>query len=400
VYCLSQGKEGKLYAGSNNNGVFISLDNGMQWTQSCTGFINSTVYSPVIESKNSILAPSFNGIFRSTNNGESWQQIAFRDTVILSLTVDPEGNIFAGSDISGIFWSTDHGLSWQHNLEKLTIICITIDQSNNYYAGTNSGLYRSTDYGNNWIKMGFFTGYVNSILAINDKTILACNLTSIYRSTDNGNNWVEVLSDVSPMSLKMDPFGNIYDVGFGVFRSTDYGITWKNILGDTMGYLTINSLGYIFVGSLDEGIHRTTDQGNYWSDFSGSMWNEYIMGLGVDSDNYLYAGTAGHGLFRTSNSTPVNRDRPKIPLTYNLHQNYPNPFNPSTRITYSIPKAGNISIKIYDIMGRELETLVNEYKNAGQYDVSFDASNICSGVYFYRLMVNDFVSIKKMVLLK
>ncbi|MHB8338354.1 MAG: right-handed parallel beta-helix repeat-containing protein, partial [Ignavibacteriaceae bacterium] len=85
---------------------------------------------------------------------------------------------------------------------------------------------------------------------------------------------------------------------------------------------------------------------------------------------------------------------------YELIANYPNPFNPSTIISYQIPKDGLVTLKVFDALGREVKTLVNEFKSQGKYSVSFDASNLTSGVYFYQLKAGDFVSIKKMILMK
>ncbi|HSW53546.1 MAG TPA: T9SS type A sorting domain-containing protein [Ignavibacteriaceae bacterium] len=89
-----------------------------------------------------------------------------------------------------------------------------------------------------------------------------------------------------------------------------------------------------------------------------------------------------------------------IPVTYELSQNYPNPFNPTTTIRYQIPKDGVVTLKVYDILGAEVATLVNEEKVAGKYEVSFNASSLASGVYIYRLNVNEYVNVKKMVLVK
>jgi len=89
-----------------------------------------------------------------------------------------------------------------------------------------------------------------------------------------------------------------------------------------------------------------------------------------------------------------------IPTQYNLNQNYPNPFNPTTTIQYSIPKSGLVTIKIYNILGQQLRILVNQVLNAGTYNVSFDASALNSGVYFYSLSVDNFTQVKKMMLLK
>jgi hypothetical protein len=86
--------------------------------------------------------------------------------------------------------------------------------------------------------------------------------------------------------------------------------------------------------------------------------------------------------------------------TYELTQNYPNPFNPNTTIKYQIPKTSIVTLKVYDILGAEVATLVNEEKNPGKYEVSFNATRLASGVYIYRLIAEKFISSKKMILLK
>ena len=87
-------------------------------------------------------------------------------------------------------------------------------------------------------------------------------------------------------------------------------------------------------------------------------------------------------------------------ISYDLAQNFPNPFNPITTIKFQIPEDGMVSLKIYDILGKEITTLTNEQKTVGKYELRFDASNLASGVYIYRIQVNDFVSVKKMILLR
>ena len=90
-----------------------------------------------------------------------------------------------------------------------------------------------------------------------------------------------------------------------------------------------------------------------------------------------------------------------IPTEYSISQNYPNPFNPTTIINFGLPKAGLVKLVVYDILGRTVQTLVNnEFKEAGNYKADFDGTNFASGVYFYRIEAGDFVQIKKMVLIK
>ena len=90
----------------------------------------------------------------------------------------------------------------------------------------------------------------------------------------------------------------------------------------------------------------------------------------------------------------------QIVKKYDLTQNFPNPFNPTTTINYQMPKKGQVTIKIYDILGREIATLVNEEKTQGRYAISFDGSNLASGIYIYQIHVNDYFNSKKMILLK
>jgi hypothetical protein len=96
----------------------------------------------------------------------------------------------------------------------------------------------------------------------------------------------------------------------------------------------------------------------------------------------------------------TNISEGKIPEFYALSQNYPNPFNPTTKIDFAIRNNGFVSLKIFDILGREVRQLVNETKNAGVYSVEFNASEFASGVYLYRLESNGFVDVKRMMLIK
>ena len=103
--------------------------------------------------------------------------------------------------------------------------------------------------------------------------------------------------------------------------------------------------------------------------------------------------------FSLINSTAIS-DYNMIPLQFKLNQNYPNPFNPKTKISYTIPTPGKVILKIYDLLGQEIETLVNKYQKAGSFQVTFKAENYSSGIYLYKLQLgNDISKIKKMLLI-
>jgi hypothetical protein len=117
-----------------------------------------------------------------------------------------------------------------------------------------------------------------------------------------------------------------------------------------------------------------------------------------------YTGGIGRGdamLEKTNNPlTYIGNNINLVPACYSLFQNYPNPFNPSTTIRYDISKIGLVKLVVYDVLGRTVETLLNEKQTAGTYEINFDASQIPSGIYFYKLTVDNFSDIKRMVLLK
>ncbi|MBT8382610.1 MAG: T9SS type A sorting domain-containing protein [Ignavibacteria bacterium] len=106
------------------------------------------------------------------------------------------------------------------------------------------------------------------------------------------------------------------------------------------------------------------------------------------------------GAYESEYSAGVDDDLLGYPSKYALSQNYPNPFNPSTTIRFSIPASSLVTLKVYDVLGNEVATLVSEKKPVGSYEVKFDAVSLPSGIYFYRLQANDFAQVKKMILLK
>ena len=130
-----------------------------------------------------------------------------------------------------------------------------------------------------------------------------------------------------------------------------------------------------------------------------------LVNINLSDDNYfktyVIKGMLKDGIvYGDTTLTDVNDKVNGMPTTYVLDQNYPNPFNPVTKITYEIPVQSNVLLKVYDIIGNEVATLVNEPKPAGSYNILFDATNLSSGVYFYRMQAGDYIEAKKMIYLK
>ena len=197
--------------------------------------------------------------------------------------------------------------------------------------------------------------------------------------------------------------------GTSTVRSTDGGITWGATTAPpgTGSIFGVDGGANNFVITRGNAIHRTSNNGTNWSTIfthSSTTTVFYGMDLTLSSTGCPVGwavGSTGVIIKVTSTLLGINNNNTNgIPTEYQLAQNYPNPFNPSTKISYALPKSGLVTLKIYDIVGREVSTLVNEVKTAGSHIVEFNASNYASGTYFYRLQNNDFTETKKMLLVK
>jgi hypothetical protein len=161
----------------------------------------------------------------------------------------------------------------------------------------------------------------------------------------------------------------------------------------------------IFAGTAD-GLYVSTNYGANWT-----LKNEgfdspapSIVSLCLEY-NAVLAGTANNGIWKRplSDFIGIRVISSEVPDKYSLYQNYPNPFNPSTNIRYQITNSnsnGLVVLKVYDVLGKEVTTLVNEKQSPGIYEATFDGSNLSSGVYFYKLSAGDFSQIRKMTLVK
>ena len=133
---------------------------------------------------------------------------------------------------------------------------------------------------------------------------------------------------------------------------------------------------------------------------SFSLIGQPAVGISASNNNKVIMGFLSELAIRGSVTSSDDPTINIIPLVYDLYQNYPNPFNPLTIIKYQIPEDGLVVLKIYDLLGKEVRTLVNQQRTAGIYELNFEAGRLASGVYLYRLQVNDYISTKKMMLLK
>ena len=174
------------------------------------------------------------------------------------------------------------------------------------------------------------------------------------------------------------------------------GVKSDNVTGEAAG----TQVGIRKFTDLTENFYQTANKSYIDGLPIGSLiWNDVAIkayNSKIEFNNVMVS-YLSHDIWPPEGVKALNTG---IPATYSLSQNYPNPFNPTTNIKYSITKESQVTLKVFDILGRDVENLVNQKQAAGSYEVNFDASKLASGVYFYRLTAGDFVQSMKMMLIK
>lgn len=283
------------------------------------------------------------GVFRSTDNGNSWTETGLMNTSVLSLAVNPNGHIFAGlgGDFGGwgISRSADNGNTWTQVLSMGFVNTLAINPQGHIFASIG-GVLRSTDNGTTWDTIYSVvtpsTGV--SALAINADGHIFVGTQSglsggtIDRSTDNGENWTNCFSGGYVYDLAISPLGHIFaGTSRGIFRSTNNGDGWTQMLADGSGIefprLAINSSGDIFASRVAYGINtvsftalRSTNEGVDWSDVGSGLPHSVVYSLVTSPSGYVFAGTYS-GVFRSINPTTSPK---KVHVSPDIHV-HPNP---------------------------------------------------------------------------
>ncbi|MBN2571997.1 MAG: T9SS type A sorting domain-containing protein, partial [Ignavibacteriales bacterium] len=322
------------------------------------------------------------------------------------------------SDTPGIYISSDNGNSWLRSNNGLTntgVRCLT--KNNDYlFTGTwGGGVFRSADTGKTWQAVGVDGEAVKSILAV-DSVIFAGASPRVYFSTDNGNTWNYSTLPYPSGDLRnfyYDGF-KVYACDFGLYSSSNMGISWEleyGVVFDSVGtpidvkqFMDITGYNNFLIGSIAlDGIYISSDSGASWNSFNeGIDSNWTFTGLAVKTP-YIFALKQDFGsVYKRdlSEITNVEEITKTVPEGFTLYQNYPNPFNPTTTISFSLSEDIFVSLKIFDILGREVETLLSDKFSAGTYSEQWNATNLPSGIYLYQINAGNFTETRKLVLIK
>lgn len=460
VFDFAYSSGGVLYVALGNTNAaelfYKSTNNGASWSAIPTP---SFVSGIIAVNKAGNIFVGQDQMYRSVDEGATWKGLPIAYPTVGNMKESPRQELYFAigtTTYQRLYRSTDFGQSWKAlntgvaGIPVVAFYAETLLVADNYYPAR---IFRSIDGGNTFTTISIvsvLSGYINALLGTSYNSIIAGTTTGTFRSTDHGKNWTKVSTN-SLSFFHQTPDGTIFGLGSGVFRSNDSGTTWQQVTGamtavrslafapngdliagadngvfrstnkgdawvrlDTQKvnkpygtYVAVNKEGKLFVGGAASGVnsklYQSTDNGATWTyigDMAAIDNQASIRGIFAASDGHLFAATS-NGLFRSVGKTTgiVRTDR-TIPSEFLLKQNYPNPFNPSTTISYQLPVNSHVTLTVYDAIGREIASLVNERQSAGNYEVPFDGSNLSSGVYFYKLQAGGFVQTMKMILTK
>ncbi len=234
------------------------------------------------------------------------------------------------------------------------------------------------------------------------------SLGNVYHSSNAGVTWTNSpspLNTTGVFALRFNTTTTGLSVGAAaVNRSTNGGTSFATIPSLGTGAITgvSGNADSVYFYCRGTGLYLTSNNGNTFSSAFTGPGTYNALDLAVSNGCLVgWAVTGSGGITKiTGTLSGIQPIGGEVPREYSLSQNYPNPFNPTTVFNFALPKASFVAIKIYDVIGREVAVLANENRPAGNYKVTFDASNYPSGVYFYSLQTSDFTNTKKMVLVK
>ncbi len=382
MWALAVDLQGNLYAGASGTvkSIYKSTNGGDNWIEVFSGGTANIIYIACDSNNNVYASYGSSGVLKSTNGGQNWTVIPpsnFNSSTVNSVKCGKNNYVYVGTTLSGIFISTDGGATFPYNyLSGSNIVSIFIDNYNSdiVYAGASAGT------GNN----------------------------GVYRSSNAGLNWSELLNSGANCwgMVQFNQNELLYvgtSSGYPVYKTTNSGLNWFLIssLPGAMRGATINQSQFVYTSG-NGGVYRSTNFGTSFANFNFTFSSNHC--LAYQNKVFVAAsGTSNGGVWFTIDTLVSSIGNPNLYVgySYQLYQNYPNPFNPYTFIEYSLPKSGEVKIVLYDITGKEIEVLLNEYKTAGVYKLRFHSENLGSGVYFYTLYVNNrFIETKRMIYLK
>lgn len=420
--------------------LFAGLAQAGTWVPTGSLASNCAIFTITGTVTNDVIISDYNSQLQKKSAGSNtWVPAGLVGRKVRYLTTLDDGTIFAisgtgsyiASSTSMIHRSSDGGNSWQNVFSRNFPFnnsvggAMTVLQDGSYLAaipvqkGPTIGdfiwtfIYRSTDNGNTWFaRDSMQLGEPKGMITVGaNQVFVGTTLDGVYRSVTAGDHWwpIDTTSHFFGSRFTMDVAksreGTIYYTqGAKLRRSTDGGINIATLAtpspSSAINALCVVADNEIYIATDDKKIYKSTTMGDTWQLMTtGLPAAANVYSLKVIGGK-LFAGTYAYGVYYYDPDAVSVSNGNTIVNKFDLKQNYPNPFNPSTKISFSIAKSSFVRLSVYDMIGREVSVLINEYKPVGNYEINFDASALSGGVYFYKLHTEGFTETKKMILSK
>jgi photosystem II stability/assembly factor-like uncharacterized protein len=373
-----------------NNGLILkTTDFGNTWNKQVTNTKKLLRSIYFIDDNNGIVAGDMGIILRTTNSGTTWNFISdtshYYALNSICFSDNYNGWVVGGDYIfsSVILKTTNGGQTWNYQASPLGADLASVsafDKDTIFIIDYTGKLIKSINGGQSWSLVKDFSETLSSVNIMKDNIgYITCSSPYIYKTINKGESWIK---------QNLNTNEDIYFQSISVY---------KNKVCLTGGHY----------GGFYGMILMSADSGKSWKkdSLSERLWDVQLI-----NNDLGYAVGDGGFICKYSTVTDVGKYPSKniLEMDFELSQNYPNPFNPSTTIQFSIPsplqgegqRVRSVTLKVYDVLGREVVTLVNETKQPGNYEVKFDGASLPSGVYFYKLNAGDFAQTKKMILLR
>ena len=390
-------------------------------------------------------------LFKRSDGLENWSKLFINDNFADVYFVSEEkGYAISGvlSQTQVLYKTTDGGINWASVPGAPGGDDLLFLDSLTGFIGSNL-IYKTTDGGVTWYVPNGGQGGAGKIFFINQSIGWAIQSNIIYKTTNRGENWfTQFTASASIHFTNINFVDTLYGwvSGGRPFKTTDGGANWIEQTfttlwnSDDVYFTDIDTGWFAKYSSINNSLFKTTDGGlnwvgisevigarklfffpdpihwltlgfsrYYWTNDYGNSWQEFTedVPMGLISffapTNYLGYSVGKGGLILRYDDGVTNilqTNENIIADHFYLYQNFPNPFNPTTTIKYEIPERSFVSIRVFDVLGNEITTLVNEEKPAGGFKVEFNGANLPSGIYFYKLTAGEYNSTRKFTLLK
>lgn len=389
-----------VWAAGMKGGVFLTTNGGALWTPAGGGALGSGTVNAVeaLDASNAFVA-LFSGnsgmIYRTSNGGSSWSPVSTQNGVAI-------GGIQMRTALEGYAVGTPAGAKWT--------VLKTTDGGGTW----NSVTTAPTEDSLTALAMTYYGTYPVRPIGVQllGSTIWFASLSgAVYRSTDLGLTWSTGTSVIplsalhfnsSTVGLSAGPLGDST-------RSTaNGGMSWDSAgVAGTQPVTCLSGLGSEFWATTGGSIAYTNNSGRTWTFSTPGHWgifaplNAVTFSPVASPLNGWAVGDSGMILhYRRGGAASISGAGNSLPAAVTLFQNYPNPFNPATVIRYALPGRSHVVLTLFNALGQQVATLVNDSQEAGYHNVRFEGGNLASGVYFYRLSAGDYVETKKLVILR